>query len=40
MPGEKDRSGSESAAEAQGFPGNLGEPPATLHEEPEEKEYR
>ena len=40
MPGVEDRPGSESAAEAQGFPGNLGEPPVTLQEEPEEKEYR
>ena len=40
MPGVEDRPGSKSAAEAQGFPGNLGEPPVTLQAQPEEKEYR
>ena len=40
MPGVEDGPGSESRADAQGFPGNLGEPPATLQAEPEEKEHR
>ena len=40
MPGVEDGPGSESRADAQGFPGNLGEPPATLQVQPEDKEYR
>ena len=40
MPGVEVGPGSESRADAQGFPGNLGEPPATLQVQPEDKEYR
>ena len=40
MPGVEVGPGSESRADAQGFPGNLGEPPVTLQVEPEDKEYR
>lgn len=40
MPGVEVGPGSESRADAQGFPGNLGEPPVTLQAQPEDKEYR
>ena len=40
MPGVEVGPGSENRADAQGFHGNLGEPPVTLQVEPEDREYR